>query len=231
MSGFKYDKRKSDWGYEHMNRENLINTLDNATANAFDVYFELYTQYFEKEDKPEEALELILEYPGEIGDTKDKNPQNISRSDQSRIFGVFTELICSTASRLTQLNYTKQEYYKKLYETVFGSGSELFPQEKEEKVIALQILSERATAVPYWPIVKIEKVLKEEFDETVNKLRPQIREALCMLRRRFDNKFEMVSQLLRIADTITERRQQVIFWTVIVNEIRNNDRKQNDDKN
>lgn len=214
-----------------MDRENLINTLDKATANAFDVYFELYTKYFENGDEPEAALELILEYPKEIGDTKDKNPQNIKLSDKSRISVAFTELICSTASRLAELNYTKQEFYKKLYETVFCSGSELFPQKKEEKVIALQILSERAMAVPYWQIDKVEKVSKEEFDQTISNLLPQIQEALCMLRRRFDTTFEMVSQLMRIADTITERKEQVIFWTVIVNKIRNNDRKWNDDRN
>ena len=212
-----------------MDKENLINTLDKATANAFDVYFELYTKYFEGGDEPEAALELILEYPKEIGDTKDKNPQNIEHSDKSRITVVFTELICSTASRLAELNYTKQEFYKKLYEVVFCSSSELFPQKKEEKVIALQILSERAMAVPYWQIDKIEKVSKDEFEKTVSKLHPQIQEAFCMLRRRFDTTFEMVLQLLKIADTISERREQVIFWTVIINEIQNNDREQNDD--
>ena len=203
-----------------MEKESLLNTLDKATANAVDVYFDLYTTYFEDGKEPEEALRTILEYPNEIGDTKDKNPQSISLQDETKLFFSLEELICGIAERLAEMNLPQDEYYKKLYRNVFNSDNELYPQSKEEKVIALKILSERAVAVPYFPIEEMDKISKEEFEQTVQDLRPSIQEAFCMLQRRFSNMPERVAQILRIADKITDKREKIIFWTVIINKMR-----------
>lgn len=200
-----------------MEKESLLNTLDKATANAVDVYFDLYTTYFEDGKEPEEALRTILEYPNEIGDTKDKNPQSISLQDETKLFFSLEELICGIAERLAEMNLPQDEYYKKLYRNVFNSDNELYPQSKEEKVIALKILSERAVAVPYFPIEEMDKISKEEFEQTVQDLRPSIQEAFCMLQRRFSNMPERIAQILRIADKITDKREKIIFWTVIIN--------------
>ena len=203
-----------------MEKESLLNTLDKATANAVDVYFDLYTTYFEDGKEPEEALRTILEYPNEIGDTKDKNPQSISLQDETKLFFSLEELICGIAERLAEMNLPQDEYYKKLYRNVFNSDNELYPQSKEEKVIALKILSERAVAVPYFPIEEMDKISKEEFEQTVQDLRPSIQEAFCMLQRRFSNMPEGIAQILRIADKITDKREKIIFWTVIINKMR-----------
>ena len=203
-----------------MEKESLLNTLDKATANAVDVYFDLYTTYFEDGKEPEEALRTILEYPNEIGDTKDKNPQSISLQDETNLFFSLEELICGIAERLAEMNLPQDEYYKKLYRNVFNSDNELYPQSKEEKVIALKILSERAVAVPYFPIEEMDKISKEEFEQTVQDLRPSIQEAFCMLQRRFSNMPERIAQILRIADKITDKREKIIFWTVIINKMR-----------
>ncbi len=203
-----------------MEKESLLNTLDKATANAVDVYFDLYTTYFEDGKEPEEALRTILEYPNEIGDTKDKNPQSISLQDETKLFFSLEELICGIAERLAEMNLPQDEYYKKLYRNVFNSDNELYPQSKEEKVIALKILSERAVAVPYFPIEEMDKISKEEFEQTVQDLRPSIQEAFCMLQRRFSNMRERIAQILRIADKITDKREKIIFWTVIINKMR-----------
>ena len=203
-----------------MEKESLLNTLDKATANAVDVYFDLYTTYFEDGKEPEEALRTILEYPNEIGDTKDKNHQSISLQDETKLFFSLEELICGIAERLAEMNLPQDEYYKKLYRNVFNSDNELYPQSKEEKVIALKILSERAVAVPYFPIEEMDKISKEEFEQTVQDLRPSIQEAFCMLQRRFSNMPERIAQILRIADKITDKREKIIFWTVIINKMR-----------
>ena len=200
-----------------MEKESLLNTLDKATANAVDVYFDLYTTYFEDGKEPEEALRTILEYPNEIGDTKD---QSISLQDETKLFFSLEELICGIAERLAEMNLPQDEYYKKLYRNVFNSDNELYPQSKEEKVIALKILSERAVAVPYFPIEEMDKISKEEFEQTVQDLRPSIQEAFCMLQRRFSNMPERIAQILRIADKITDKREKIIFWTVIINKMR-----------
>lgn len=207
-----------------MEKESLLNTLDKATANAVDVYFDLYTKYFENGNEPEEALRIILEYPKEIGDTKDKNPQSISRQEETRLFFSLEELVCGIAERIAEMNLTQEEYYKRLYNNIFNSNNEVYPQSKEEKVIALKILSERAMAVPYFPIEETDRISREEFQQIVQDLRPSIQEAFYMLQRRFSTTPELGAQMVRIADKITGKKEQIIFWTVILNKLRSGDK-------
>ena len=91
-------------------------------------------------------------------------------------------------------------------------------------MIALKILSEQAVAVPYYQISGIERFAEDEFEEIVMKIRPQVQEAFCMLQRQFPMMPEMVSQLLRIADSISDKRQRVVFWTIVMSKLRNDDR-------
>lgn len=207
-----------------MDKEGLTKTLEKATANAYDVYFDLYTKYFESGDSPEEALEIILDYPGKIGDTEDNNPQYIKRKDARRITIAFDEWICGTANRIAEFNYPKKEFYQKLYATVFCSDNVIAPQSKEEKVIALKILSERAVAVPYYQLYDVENISETEFDKIMQQIHPQLHEAFCMLQRPFSTMPEMVSQLLRIADCITDRRLRIVFWTITMSKFKNIDR-------
>lgn len=204
-----------------MDNENLLNALEKATANAVDVYFDLYSRYFENGEEPEEALRTILEYPNEIGDTKDKNPQNITRQDEKRLYHSLEDMVCGMAERIAEKNLSQKEFYKKLYTNIFNSDDELRPQSKEEKVIALKILSETAMAVPYFPIKEADKISKEEFEQAVDDLRPKIQEAFCMLQRRFSTTPELGAQIVRIADEISGKKEKIIFWTVIINRLRN----------
>lgn len=207
-----------------MDKEGLTKTLEKATANAYDVYFDLYTKYIENGDNPEEALEIILDYPGKIGDTEDKNPQYIKRKDEKCITSILDDLICGIANRIAEFNYTKKEFYQKLYAAVFCSDDAIAPQSKEEKVIALKILSERAVAVPYYQLYDIENISEDEFGETMRQIHPQLHEAFCMLQRQFTTMPEMVSQLLRIADSISDRRKRIVFWTIVMSKFKNIDR-------
>jgi len=203
-----------------MDKESLLNTLTKATANATDVYFELYTNYLENGDAPEDALEIILEYPMEIGDTKDDNPHSIELQTESKINLIFEEIICGTANRIAEMNLEKKAFYQKLYSTIFDSTSDLYPQHKEEKVIALKILSEKALAVPYFQITETDKVTKEEFENAIENLRPNIQEAFCMLQRPFNSTTELVAQILRIAKRISNNKELLIFWTLLFNKLR-----------
>ena len=203
-----------------MNRESLLNTLETAPGNATDVYFGLYTDYFENGDEPEEALRIILEYPDNIGDTKDRNPRNISRQDENRLICIYEEIISGTANRIMEMNLAKEDFYKKLYSVIFDSDNELFPQNKKEKVIALKILSESVNAVPYYQVIKTDRISRDEFREGIEKLRPSLQEAHYMLHHQFDTTPEEAAQILRIADSISDRKEQVIFWTVILNNLR-----------
>lgn len=203
-----------------MEVERLIETLERASGNTTDIYFSLYTDYIENESEAEEALKTILEYPKEIGDRKDKNPTNISYQEENRLIGIFEEMITGMTDRIVELNLAKDDFYKKLYSTIFHNNDELFPQDKKEKVIALKILSERVDVVPYFPIIETEKVSKEEFRDGIEKLTKHIQEVMHMLQRQYATTPDEAAQLLRIGDGIENKKDRIIFWTVLINALR-----------
>lgn len=211
-------------GHEHMQNENLLNTLKRASANATDVYFDLYESYFESGAEPEEALQIILEYPLEIGDVKDKHPQSITQQNESRLTLTFEDIIQGTANRIVQMNLSEKDFYKKLYTTIFCSDSDLYPKSKEEKVIALKILSERVGEVPYYQIKDFDKVSKEEFEDTIERLYPNLQEAFYMLQHQFETTPELAAQIIRIADDIADERERIVFWTVIINKLQSDEK-------
>lgn len=203
-----------------MEVERLIETLERASGNTTDIYFSLYTDYIENESEAVEALKTILEYPKEIGDRKDKNPTNISYQEENRLIGIFEEMITGMTDRIVELNLAKDNFYKKLYSTIFHNNDELFPQDKKEKVIALKILSERVDVVPYFPIIETEKVSKEEFRDGIEKLTKHIQEVMHMLQRQYATTPDEAAQLLRIGDGIENKKDRIIFWTVLINALR-----------
>lgn len=209
-----------------MNRDSLLATLDNASANATDVYLRLYEDYFVNGDEPEEALRIILEYPREIGDVDDSNPQGITRQEENRITDSLESVINGTANRIADMNLTQSEFYKNLYMTLFESDNRVFPQSKEEKAITLKILSENVRAVPYYQVMEIDRISKEEFKEEIDNLQTHLQEAYYMLNRQFSTTPARAAEIVRIADTIEDRKRRIVFWTVIINSLRNVNEKE-----
>ncbi len=204
-----------------MDREKLKNTLRRASGNTTDIYFMLYEDYFVNGDNPVEALKIILEYPNEIGDQEDENPTVISYRQECKIVAVFEEMITGVTNRIVEMNLTKDAFYEKLYESIFNCKNDLFPQKKEEKVIALKILSESVSVVPYYQILEAVKVSKEEFESGIDRLWDYILEAGHMLmHREFPTTPEEAAQILRVAGGIADQKDQVIFWTVLINTLR-----------
>lgn len=203
-----------------MDVERLMGTLKKASGNTTDIYFNLYMDYLENESDAAEALKIILEYPNEIGNKKDKDSINISYQEENRIVNIFEEMITGMTDRIVELNLEKDDFYRKLYLTIFDNDNELFPQKREEKVIALKILSERVNLVPYFQIIDTEKVSKEEFVDGIERLTEHIQEATHMLQRQFATTPDEAAQLLRIGDGIEDRKDRIILWTVLINELR-----------
>ncbi|MDE5933221.1 MAG: hypothetical protein K2H40_12190, partial [Lachnospiraceae bacterium] len=90
----------------------------------------------------------------------------------------------------------------------------------EEKVIALKILSERVDMVPYFQVIDTEKISKEEFEDGIGRLTEHIQEATHMLLRQYATTPDEAAQLLRIGEGIEDRKDRIIFWTILINELR-----------
>lgn len=202
-----------------MGTEHLLDTLDKATGNSMDVFYKLYMDYFENKEDPGESLRIILEYPKVIGDKEDRHPQTIPRQSERRITLMFEEIISGTANRIAVMNLTKEAFYTKLYHTIFCSDSGLYPQSREEKAVALKILSEKVLDVPYYQITETCPISREEFTGLMNTLRPDMQEAVCMLRRQFPTVHERTAQILRISDRITDQKARIVFWGFVMSQL------------
>lgn len=203
-----------------MDGERLINTLKKASGNTTDVYYSLYTDYFENSDNPVGALKIILEYPSEIGNSEDRDSSTIGNQEENRLTASFEEMITGVTDRIVEMNLSKDDFYEKLYANIFDSENELFPQTKEEKVIALKILSENVNAVPYFQVLDAEKITREEFVSGIDRLVDSIQEAHHMFQRQFATTPEEAAQILRIADEIADKKDKIIYWTVLINTLR-----------
>ena len=198
----------------------LLVTLEKASGNATDIYYGLYTDYFENGSDPVSALKIILEYPNEIGNSEDRDPTTISNQEENRLSALLEEMITGMTDRIVEMNLTQKDFYEKLYANIFDSANELFPQTKEERVIALKILSENVSAVPYFQVLEVDKITKEEFVSGIDRLVNHILEANHMLQRQFATTPEEAAQILRIADEITDKKDRIIYWTVLLNTLR-----------
>lgn len=209
-----------------MDAERLKRTLETATGNSTDIYFELYTDYFENGGEPEEALRIILEYPEEIGDENDNNPVKIRYSEEVSLIGMFEEMINGMTDRLAEMNLTKNIFYQKLYQNIFCCDNELFPQTKEEKVIALKILSESVGMVPYYQLLDTEEVSKDEFDDGMERILEYRQEAVhILMHRQFATTPDEAAQILRITNEITAEKDKIIFLAFLINVLRRNNER------
>lgn len=87
-------------------------------------------------------------------------------------------------------------------------------------MIALKILSERVDVVPYFQVIDTEKISKEEFGSGIRRLTERIQEATHMVQRQYATTPDEAAQLLRIGEGIADRKDRIIFWTVLINALR-----------
>lgn len=211
-------------GHEPMNETKLLESLKTATGNSTDVFSQLYNDYFKNTNEKEkiEVLRLILEYPFRIGDTEDKNPLTISKEREYELVIKYESIISGVTNRMVDLNLSKEEFYEKLYKTIFASDDALYPRSEEEQIIVLKYLSEQVPDVPYFKIKRRIQISEEDFDERLEKLRPNIQEALHMFQRKFETTPESAAEIWRIVRDLTDEKDQVVLLTIILNFLQRN---------
>ena len=74
--------------------------------------------------------------------------------------------------------------------------------------------------------MEIDRISKEEFKEEIDNLQTHLQEAYYMLNRQFSTTPARAAEIVRIADTIEDRKRRIVFWTVIINSLRNVNEKE-----
>jgi len=187
--------------------------LRNAQGHALDISLTLYSEYIAPSKEPETVLQCILQYGAQVG-TADAPPERVSDETINRVGRIYYNLLHEMVCALMRENLSVELFYKNLYEQVFASR--WFPVKDEERAVLLWILIEKIPELPYFQADGLLKQTNEEYQESFERVWPQVMQAVHMINRRFDTRTEEASQLVRIAGEIKDETDRVVYWSALL---------------
>lgn len=190
--------------------ENIMKT---AQGNTLDVYYTLYCECIRPNEKPWEVLEFILQSGLQTG-TDDAPASIIKERDRDKIRQSYYKLLREIVRVQMNNDIPVEEFYKNIYEQVFHST--LFPKGDAERAVLLWLLAERIPEIPYYQAIDPLKLTNEEYREAVMRVFQELQQAAHMLNRSFGSRTEETSQLVRIADGIEDKTDQIVYWSAVI---------------
>lgn len=205
--------------------ETILKELNDETRSVIDRYTEIYRKLLSVENMMNYSVfQKIIEVSDGISpadsDSVDKNP--LVRDIGNQYYLLLKGLVQS----ISRLNPVPEEFYEKLYKSIFQS--DVFPQKDAERGVILYLLSESITGLPYYRANDPVKLENDAFNEIVKELKDELKKALYILNDRFDSRAEEASQLCDIADSIEEREKKSVFWACVINAKRKSEEQQAD---
>lgn len=190
--------------------ENIMKT---AQGNTLDVYYTLYCECIRPSEKPWEVLEFILQSGFQTG-TDDAPASIIKEGNRDKIRQSYYKLLREIVRVQMNNDIPVEEFYKNIYEQVFNST--LFPKEDAERAVLLWLLAERIPEIPYYQAIDPLKLTNEEYREAIMRVFQELQQAAHMLNRSFGSRTEETSQLVRIADGIEDKTDQIVYWSAVI---------------
>lgn len=141
-----------------------------------------------------------------------------------RVGHEYFDYIQQTILAIARKNYSAEDFYNKLYDTLFES--EIFPESDEERGVVLLFLTSQMKGIPYYKADNLLEMGEEEFGQIIDKLEDKLDKACFMADERFRTKTEEASQLCDIAESIKDERERKVFWAVVIDEIRRMEREE-----
>ena len=206
--------------------ENLKKEIWNilgASGNTFDIYNQIYIKYI-KDNLPDSrnAFRITLDYPYEVGDSKDQNPVAASLEKIAETNYRFNRFTTGIVDRLSSINLSEDDFYEQLFCKFFESDDPVYPQTDIEKVTVLSILAEKTTCIPYFQFKPGIEVTKEDYTAKVDDLVTYVQEAQFMWSYNpFNNYPEQAAQLYRIVQEIEGEKNKVIFLAMMISYLKN----------
>lgn len=204
--------------------EKKIETIfEEATADVYDVYYTLFTECLKGQENTGALLEKICREAITREFEEHKNGLKIEEKDIKETKRYYYRLLKESVNTLIRQNLDVKEFYEKLYEAVFQSC--IFPKDEKIQSILLCFLAEEVSGLPYFQAKNLLEMTTEEYKEVVDRLTPQINQAIDVLNRHFKSRTEEASQIYEILSQIEDREEKIVFLSVYTNIIQNNSQK------
>lgn len=197
-------------------QEKLLEIMKEAKGNSLDIYYTLFEEFLKDDDEPWTLLRSIMEFPGRIGND-DGASEKIPQQVENEVVQEYKDYLFKTVKLLVEPNDTVEEFYEKLWHTVFFSPT--FPESAEKRAVILKLLTEDIPILPYYQAAGEIFMDNDAFSEHVLKLAPRIQEAIHMLNRHFPQKTAESSQIIRIGEGLS-KEDACVYWALVINMIR-----------
>ena len=194
--------------------EQIRTLLTTWKDNYFDAYFIICEQYLKQAELPAKVICESLQFEGK-SDNRDVDFKNITKEEFGSIARTYASLINDLIVLWESKNPTEEQFYDKIYNTIFNS--DLFPSDSKSQAVFLVLLTETYPAIPYYRAEEVLIMPEDEYKTAVKRLEPWLTRTLHMYFRPFPSKTERVSQLYRIASEIESKEDQIVYWSVVLN--------------
>jgi hypothetical protein len=195
----------------------IITFLREASGNAVDIFYDVYNEFLKESSAPHALLPIIFEFEGAIG-TDDVECTKVLPEIRETVKAQLLE-VKDIVKKLAGNNDTPDVFYSKLWNEIFVSSA--LPHGSEQHAVILKMLNEDIALLPYYQAINLHSMENEEYKKVVDKIRPQILEAIHMLNRNFEQKTERTSQMFRIANTLSQE-DAYVYWAAIIDMMEKN---------
>lgn len=192
-------------------RDKLLNLMQEAKGNSLDIYYVIYEEFLKNDESPSELLRDLLEFASHIGED-DGASEKVSDKVVRETTQNYENFLMETVALLAGFNDPVDEFYKKLWDSVFQSSTS--PKKNDQCAVILKVLREDSPLLPYYQAIGLLPMEDSEFSERVKHLKPRIIEAIHMLNRHFPQGTEETSQLCRLAQDLSSE-DACVYWTTI----------------
>lgn len=196
-------------------KSRIISTMEQATGNVTDIFIALYTEYMKDRESAWENFRTIVDGPI-IDEDEDEDDISItvSKEKKEELKYVYYGMIRTTTHVLALKNMSEDEFYRKLYETVFNT--DIIPDDNNTRGFILEMIAQHIPDVPYKKFENLLSMSDEEYIEYLDMLEEQKNKVIYILKRDLNTKTEIMSQIYDISEQLPDRIQRIVFWTIVM---------------
>lgn len=192
----------------------IFRILQTAQGHPLDICRTLYQECLSVTENPAEVLQQMGQSLDGIVAEEDVSPIGITEGKISRFEQDYYKSLHEIISLLARKNLKTEEFYQKLYDCLFVSG--LFPDGEDDKIMILYLLMKKIPYIPYYQAEDLLIMDNQNYRNAVERLKPQYCKAIHMLIRDFRSRTEEASQLCKIAATISNQDDQIVYWSLVL---------------
>jgi len=204
--------------------QTIIDELLRSEDYLVNRYIKIYTEVLSKKNEKNYLyFQYIVENSVDIHVENDEDISEELSNPVKHVGQVYFDYLEEVVNIITRENYCPEEFYQRLYKTVFDS--ELIRLKDVEYGIILYFLAACIKGLPYYQANNIVRLSDDQFERIVKDIEPSVVKGVYMINRKFGYNTEIASQLCDLSDELKDRDHKAVFWAIMIGTLK--DKKNN----